>query len=126
MHDLMQRIQNESTRNELADIETLTEEKLDRVVGRFLRDFKENSLEANGWSIMLPAYSVSKVAVNAYTRILACKYPEICINCVHPGYVDADLNWHTGTMSVEEGATGPVMCALLKDGGPTGRYFDQT
>ncbi|XP_049353935.1 (+)-neomenthol dehydrogenase-like [Solanum verrucosum] len=54
--------------------------------------------------MMLPAYSVSKVSLNAYTQILARK----------------------GTMPVEEGAEGPVMLALLPDGGPTGCYFDHT
>lgn len=122
----MQRIPSESTRNELGSVETLNEEKLDAVVKRFLHDFKENALEANGWSTMLPAYSISKAIVNTYTRVLARKYPEMCINCVHPGYVNTDLNWHTGTMTVEEGARGPVMCALLPRGGPTGCYFDQT
>ena len=46
--------------------------------------------------------------------------------CVHPGYVKTDINWNTGTMSVEEGARGPVMLALLPDGGPTGCYFVRT
>lgn len=36
-----------------------------------------------------------------------------------------DLNWRTGTMTVEEGAQGPVMLALLPQGGPTGCYFDR-
>ncbi|WMV55402.1 hypothetical protein MTR67_048787, partial [Solanum verrucosum] len=49
-----------------------------------------------------------------------------CINCVHPGFVNTDITWHTGTMHVEEGDEGPVMLALLPDGGPTGCYFDRT
>lgn len=48
------------------------------------------------------------------------------INCVHPGYVNTDINWRTGVLSVEEGAKGPLKLALLPDGGPTGCYFDQT
>lgn len=75
---------------------------------------------------MLPAYSISKATVNAYTRILAKKYKNMCINCVHPGYVNTDINWHTGTLSLEEGAQGPVKLALLPNGCPTGCYFDQT
>ncbi|XP_057953737.1 (+)-neomenthol dehydrogenase-like [Malania oleifera] len=120
------RIPNEQTRNELGDLANLTEEKVDAVVQRFMHDLKENALEANGWTLMLPAYSISKATLNAYTRVLAKNYPEMCINCVHPGYVDTDLNWHTGTMTLEEGARGPVMVALLPRGGPTGCYFDRT
>ncbi|KAK6776700.1 hypothetical protein RDI58_027701 [Solanum bulbocastanum] len=73
----------------------------------FLHDLKQDALEVNGWQMMLPAYSISKVSLNAYTRILARKYPKMCINCVHPGYVNTDINWRTGTMPVEEGAEGP-------------------
>lgn len=107
-------------------METLTEEKVDAILKRFLHDLKENALESNGWSLMVPAYSVSKATLNAYTRVLAKKYPNMYINCVHPGYVNTDINWNTGTLTIEEGARGPVMLALLPDGGPTGCYFDQT
>ncbi|OVA09224.1 Short-chain dehydrogenase/reductase SDR [Macleaya cordata] len=122
----LKRIPNEQTRRELGDLETLTEEKVDKIVQKFLHDVKHGMLEANGWSLMLPAYSVSKVALNAYTRVLAKRYPDMYINCVHPGYVNTDINWRTGPMTVEEGARGPVMLALLANGGPSGCYFDQT
>lgn len=123
---LLQRIPNEQRRTELGDIETLTEEKIDRILEQFLHDLKHGALEANGWQKMLPAYSISKATLNAYTRVLAKKYPQMYINCVHPGYVNTDINWHTGTMRVQEGAEGSVMLALLPDGGPTGCYFDCT
>lgn len=122
----MQRIPNEKIRNELGDLDNLTEEKIDGILKRFLHDLKEDALEANGWAIMLPAYSISKQTLNAYTRVLAKKYPKMYINCVHPGYVNTDINWHTGPMTVEEGARGPVKLALLPEGSPTGCYFDQT
>ncbi|CAN0858129.1 Salutaridine reductase, partial [Linum grandiflorum] len=120
------RIRSDDLRKELGEVESLTEEKLDKILKRFLDDFKENRLEAGGWSLMLPAYSISKATLNAYTRMLARRYPNMRINCVHPGYVNTDLNWHTGPMPVEEGASGSVKCALLPNDGPTGCYFDQT
>ncbi|KAI4322374.1 hypothetical protein L6164_022077 [Bauhinia variegata] len=49
-------------------------------------------------------YAISKACLNAYTRVLAKKYPNMLINCVHPGFVDTDLTWHRGTLSAEEGA----------------------
>ncbi|KAL3325108.1 hypothetical protein AABB24_038954 [Solanum stoloniferum] len=122
----LKRVPNEERRKELGDVENLTEDKIDKILQNFLHDLKQDALEVNGWQMMLPAYSISKVSLNAYTRILARKYPKMCINCVHPGYVNTDINWHTGTMPVEEGAEGPVMLALLPDGGPTGCYFDRT
>ncbi|XP_006340272.1 short-chain dehydrogenase/reductase 2b-like [Solanum tuberosum] len=122
----LKRVPNEERRKELGDVENLTEDKIDKILQNFLHDLKQDALEVNGWQMMLPAYSISKVSLNAYTRILARKYPKMCINCVHPGYVNTDINWHTGTMPVEEGAEGSVMLALLPDGGPTGCYFDRT
>lgn len=123
----LRRIPNEQRRKELGDIDTLTEDKIDGILRQFLEDLKNDALEANGWQKMLPAYSISKATLNAYTRLVAKKYPEMCINCVHPGYVNTDINWHTGTLTVGEGAAGSVMLALLPVGShTTGCYFDQT
>ncbi|MCI21069.1 short-chain dehydrogenase reductase 2b-like, partial [Trifolium medium] len=54
----VQRIPNERLRNELGAVEELSEEKIDATVKKFLYDFKGNALEANGWGMMLPAYSI--------------------------------------------------------------------
>lgn len=83
----MQRIPNEERRKELGNMESLTEEKIDGILQQFLYDLKNDVLEQNGWQKMLPAYSISKATLNAYTRLVAKKYPQMCINCVHPGYV---------------------------------------
>ncbi|XP_075634232.1 short-chain dehydrogenase/reductase 1-like [Castanea sativa] len=111
-HHFVQRIPGEHIRKELSDVETLTEERLEAVIRRFLHDLKENALEGNGWPLMVHAYSISRATLNAYTRILANKFPNMYINCVHPGYVKTDINWNTGTMSVEEGARGPIMLSF--------------
>ena len=57
---------------------------------------------------------------------MARKFKNIIVNCVHPGYVVTDMTSQLGYMTVEEGAKGPVMSALLPDGGPSGVYFNQT
>ncbi|XP_039137812.1 salutaridine reductase-like [Dioscorea cayenensis subsp. rotundata] len=122
----LQYIPGESIRREFGDADGLSEEKLDELLRHFLSDFKAKNLEQNGWPTRLSAYIISKVALNALTRILAKKYPKFCINCVHPGYVKTEINFNTGTKTVEEGAKGPVMLALLPDGSPSGFYYDQT
>ncbi|KAJ0970142.1 hypothetical protein J5N97_023019 [Dioscorea zingiberensis] len=122
----LQNISSESIKREFDDVDNLTEEKLDELLQRYLSDFKAKKLEENGWPTSASAYKVSKTALNALTRILAKKYPKFCINCVHPGYVKTDINWNTGIISVEEAAKGPVMLALLSDGGPSGLYYDLT
>ncbi|KAL6322703.1 hypothetical protein AAG906_015389 [Vitis piasezkii] len=119
----LQNIKNEWAKAVLSDAENLTEERVDEVLNQFLKDFKEGLLEAKSWPSNLSGYTVSKAALNAYTRILARKYPTLCINCVCPGFVKTDLNYNSGILTIEEGAESPVRLALLPDGGPSGQFF---
>ncbi|PRQ17758.1 putative salutaridine reductase (NADPH) [Rosa chinensis] len=121
----LKRVTHQKARDELGDVQGLTEEKVDKVVEEFLKDAKENLVEANGWPINFSAYVVSKAAMNAYTRVLAKSHPEIAINAVSPGYTSTDMTFNVGGHSVEEGAKGPVKLALSPEGGPSGLYFDQ-
>ncbi|KAJ0967097.1 hypothetical protein J5N97_024014 [Dioscorea zingiberensis] len=114
---------NEMIAKQLSDRNGITEEGLDELLKSFLNDFKEGKVESNGWPIGLSAYKVSKMAINAYTRIIAKKFPTFCINSVHPGFVRTDMTGSIGTMSPEEGAKGPVMLALLPKDGPSGCFY---
>ncbi|PNX54395.1 (+)-neomenthol dehydrogenase-like protein, partial [Trifolium pratense] len=108
----------------LSDVESLTEEKIDEVLNQYLKDFKEGSLENKGWPISeMSTYNISKIALNAYTRVVARKYPSICINAVCPGYVKTDINCNTGYLTPDEGAESIVRLALLPHGGPSGLFF---
>jgi NAD(P)-dependent dehydrogenase (short-subunit alcohol dehydrogenase family) len=71
-----------------------------------------------------PAYSVSKAALNALTRILAAELrgTGILVNSVDPGWVATDMGGRGGR-SVEDGAKGIVWAATLPDNGPTGGFF---
>ncbi|CAL9007084.1 unnamed protein product [Prunus brigantina] len=91
----------------------------------FWKTFKQSSLDSKSWPPIFPPYSVSKAAVNAYTRILANKYPSFCINAVSPGFVKTDLSFNTGILTIDEGAESLVRLALLPNGGPTGHYFSR-
>ncbi|XVE77098.1 hypothetical protein DITRI_Ditri13aG0034900 [Diplodiscus trichospermus] len=121
----LKNVSNEWAKAVLSDAENLTEQKVDEVLSEYIKDFKEGSLEAKGWPAFISAYILSKAAMNAYTRILAKKYPDFCINCVNPGYAKTDINYNCGILTVEEGAEGPVRLALLPNDGPSGLFFDQ-
>ncbi|KAI3693609.1 hypothetical protein L1987_76556 [Smallanthus sonchifolius] len=118
-------IHNEMVKAEFRDIDNLTEEKIDGIIQRFMKDFKDNKLLENGWPLTCAAYKISKAAINAYTRLLAGKLHNFLVNCVHPGYVITDLTSNTGHLTPEKGAKAPVMVALLPDDGPSGVYFSQ-
>ncbi|KAL5565601.1 hypothetical protein UlMin_028765 [Ulmus minor] len=120
---LLQFIPGEWAKQVLNDVENLTEERLDEVVNEFLKDFKEGKLEPKGWPTQLSAYKVSKTAVNAYTRLLAKNYPNLCVNCVCPGYCVTDITCNTGQLTAAEGAQSPVKLALLPEGRLSGLFF---
>ncbi|XP_050387351.1 uncharacterized protein LOC126803613 [Argentina anserina] len=106
-----------------ADVENLSEDSVDQVLTDFLNDLREGLLENKGWPSLMSGYTVSKAAINAYTRILAKKYPGFRVNSVCPGYVKTDINFNNGFMTVGEGAASVVNLALLPDNGPTGQFF---
>jgi NAD(P)-dependent dehydrogenase (short-subunit alcohol dehydrogenase family) len=71
-----------------------------------------------------PAYSVSKAALNAFSRILAADLhgTGILVNSVDPGWVATDMGGGGGR-PIEEGAKGIVWAATLPDNGPSGGFF---
>jgi len=80
------------------------------------------------YDVKLPAYNVSKSAVNAWTVQLAheLRNTPIKVNAVHPGSVKTDMNGQ-GELEVAEGARTSVRMALLDESGPTGDfvYFEE-
>jgi len=71
-----------------------------------------------------PAYTGSKVALNALTRMLAdeLRRDRILVNAVCPGWVATDMGG-PGGRPVAEGAASVVWAATLPDSGPTGGFF---
>jgi NAD(P)-dependent dehydrogenase (short-subunit alcohol dehydrogenase family) len=72
----------------------------------------------------IPAYRISKVGLNALTRMLAdeLRGDGILVNAVCPGWVATDMGG-PGGRPVAQGAAGIVWAADLPDDGPTGGFF---
>ncbi|MDH6141443.1 MULTISPECIES: SDR family oxidoreductase [Kitasatospora] len=71
-----------------------------------------------------PAYSITKLALNGLTKMLArdLAHDRILVNAVCPGWVATDMGGGGGR-PVADGAAGVVWAATLPDGGPTGGFF---
>ncbi|XP_045800281.1 (+)-neomenthol dehydrogenase-like isoform X2 [Trifolium pratense] len=121
----IERVSNEWAKGIFSDVDNLTEERIDEVLKEFIKDYEKGSLVRKCWPRYFAPYTVSKASLNAYTRIIAKKYPTFCINCVCPGYVKTNMTANTGILRVEEGAANPVRLALLSNGSPSGLFYNQ-
>jgi NAD(P)-dependent dehydrogenase (short-subunit alcohol dehydrogenase family) len=74
-----------------------------------------------GW----PGYRMSKVALNALTRILADELAGtgIKVNSVCPGWVRTEMGGPSAPRSIDEGVDTTVWLASLHDDGPSGGFF---
>lgn len=77
------------------------------------------------YNFKIPAYNISKAALNAWTIHLAYELRDtnIKVNSAHPGFVKTDLHGVDAPMSPSQGAETSVNLALLPANGPTGAFF---
>jgi NAD(P)-dependent dehydrogenase (short-subunit alcohol dehydrogenase family) len=72
------------------------------------------------------AYSISKTALNALTRVVAAEAgPAVKVNAVCPGWVRSDMGGPHASLSLAEGADTIVWLATLPDSGPSGGFFQE-
>jgi carbonyl reductase 1 len=99
--------------------------ELEALVEKFVADVAAGRHSAEGWPTS--AYKVSKIAMNALTRILARELAAdprgILVNVIDPGWVRTRMGGSGAPRSVEKGAETAVWAALLPAGGPTGGFF---
>ncbi|TKY60518.1 (+)-neomenthol dehydrogenase [Spatholobus suberectus] len=123
------RLENEALREQLSDVESLSEEMIDGMTSTFLQQVADGSWTSGGWPPTFTDYSVSKLAVNAYTRFMAKKLSErpdgekIYINSYCPGWVKTALTGYAGSVTVEDGADTGVWLSLLPDQAISGKFF---
>jgi carbonyl reductase 1 len=98
----------------------LTLPRLRELVDAFECSVQEGTHQKMGWGNS--NYGMSKLAVIAATKVLACQHPEISINCCCPGYCMTDMSSHRGSRHPADGAKNAVLPATMEYP-PTGAYF---
>lgn len=81
--------------------------------------------QLEGLDSSYPAYRLSKVALNLFTRLLAEDFrgTGIKINAVSPGWVRSDMGGPGAPRTIQQGADTVVWLATLPDDGPSGGFF---
>lgn len=126
---LSQRIADPELREKLSNIETLSEELIDETINTFLQQVEEGTWESGGWPQRFTDYSLSKLAVNLYTRLMARELSDrpvgekIYINAYCPGWVKTAMTGWAGNISAENGADTGVWLSLIPDLTISGKFF---
>ena len=101
----------------------LNRERLTVLAEEFLSAVIRGDYRSKGWPGS--AYNVSKVLLNAYTRILAGELAgsQRRVNAVCPGWVRTRMGGSSAPTSVEQAADTIVWAALLPADGPQGAFL---
>ncbi|PKI33575.1 hypothetical protein CRG98_046031 [Punica granatum] len=111
---------------EMLQSEDLTIDQIDAVVGKFLENVRSGTWKEAGWPEVWTDYAVSKVALNAYSKILAKRLQQkgISVNCFCPGFTQTSMTRGKGSRTADEAAQVGVWLALLPpENLPTGQFF---
>ncbi|KAK8643632.1 hypothetical protein V6N13_012917 [Hibiscus sabdariffa] len=109
--------------------ENVTEQEIEQVLEMFAEDVKKGRWESRGWPEIWTDYSVSKLALNAYSRVLAKRFENegigrISINCFCPGFTQTSMTGGKGTHTPQAAAQLAASLALLPPHRlPNGSFF---
>ncbi|KAK4566348.1 hypothetical protein RGQ29_002555 [Quercus rubra] len=121
----LNKLKNPNIKNILQS-ENLSEKHIEAMVSLFLQNVKNGTWERQGWPELWTDYAVSKLALNAYTRVLAKRYMGrgISLNCFCPGFTQTSMTRGKGTRTADDAADIGARLALLPpEELPSGRFY---
>ncbi|KAM3304209.1 (+)-neomenthol dehydrogenase [Capsicum chacoense] len=123
---LLGKLRNEELRNMLLDEENLSEKQIEGLVNLFIDNVKNGTWKSKGWPKLWTDYAVSKLALNAYSKVLARNYKGkgISVNCYCPGFTQTSMTGGKGKYTAQVAADIGVKLALLPPQHlPTGKFY---
>lgn len=118
--------QNKKIKEIFEDEERLSEEQINIMVNLFLQNVKQGTWKNQGWPEEWTDYAVSKLALNAYSKVLAKRYEGrgLSVNCFCPGFTQTSMTRGKGTHSAEDAAEVGAWLALLPpEDLSTGKFY---
>ncbi|KAJ8550705.1 hypothetical protein K7X08_000075 [Anisodus acutangulus] len=123
---LLSKLRNEELRNMLLDEENISEKQIEGLVNLFVENVKDGTWKSKGWPELWTDYAVSKLALNAYSIVLARDYKGkgISVNCYCPGFTQTSMTGGKGKYTAQGAAEIGVILALLPPLHlPTGKFY---
>lgn len=86
---------------------------------------EQSDPQGNLYHTKVPAYDISKTAINAFTVQLAVELEKtnIKVNAAHPGWVKTEMGGSDADLTVEDGAKTSVALATLPAAGFSGKFI---
>ncbi|XP_045833061.1 (+)-neomenthol dehydrogenase-like [Trifolium pratense] len=121
----------------ILESEELKEEEIEEIVKKFVREVRNGTWKSEGWPSYWTDYAVSKLALNAYSKVLAKRYNNkhksykigsdtklMSVNCFCPGFTQTSMTKGKGTHTADQAASLAAILTLLPPHHlPTGKFF---
>jgi hypothetical protein len=121
----LQKMRNPKMKEMLLN-ERLSAQEIEGMVNLFLENVRDGTWKNQGWPEIWTDYAVSKLALNAYSRVLAKQYEDfgLSVNCFCPGFTQTSMTSGKGTHTADDAAEVGARLALLPPGElPTGKFY---
>ncbi|XP_057491218.1 (+)-neomenthol dehydrogenase [Actinidia eriantha] len=123
---LLNKLENPKIKEILEDQERLSEKQIENMITLFLEDARQGTWKSRGWPKIWTDYAVSKLALNAYSKLLAKRYEScgLSVNCFCPGFTRTSMTGGKGTHTADDAAEVGARLALLPPQElPTGKFY---